>query len=124
MEKKSKVESIEKYKPLSVKERVIQDMKGLGVYKTEYDNIITIYCDLLTQYDDAQKKFIDSNYQYETSTAAGGTKKSAIVATLENLRKDIIAYSDRLCLNPRAIENITTENKKQSSLSDILSEMR
>ncbi|AIS61885.1 P27 family phage terminase small subunit [Listeria monocytogenes] len=124
MAKKSKVESIEKYKPLSVKERVIQDMKGLGVYKTEYDNIITIYCDLLTQYDDAQKKFIDSNYQYETSTAAGGTKKSAIVATLENLRKDIIAYSDRLCLNPRAIENITTENKKQSSLSDILSEMR
>ncbi|EAC7951315.1 MULTISPECIES: P27 family phage terminase small subunit [Listeria] len=124
MAKKSKVESIEKYKSLSVKERVIQDMKGLGVYKTEYDNIITIYCDLLTQYDDAQKKFIDSNYQYETSTAAGGTKKSAIVATLENLRKDIIAYSDRLCLNPRAIENITTENKKQSSLSDILSEMR
>lgn len=124
MAKKSKVESIEKYKPLSVKERVIQDMKGLGVYKTEYDNIITIYCDLLTQYDDAQKKFIDSDYQYETSTAAGGTKKSAIVATLENLRKDIIAYSDRLCLNPRAIENITTENKKQSSLADILSEMR
>lgn len=124
MAKKSKVESIEKYKSLSVKERVTQDMKGLGVYKTEYDNIITIYCDLLTQYDDAQKKFIDSNYQYETSTAAGGTKKSAIVATLENLRKDIIAYSDRLCLNPRAIENITTENKKQSSLSDILSEMR
>ncbi|CAC97807.1 TPA: P27 family phage terminase small subunit [Listeria innocua] len=124
MAKKSKVESIEKYKPLSVKERVIKDMKGLGVYKTEYDNIITIYCDLLTQYDDAQKKFIDSDYQYETSTAAGGTKKSAIVATLENLRKDIIAYSDRLCLNPRAIENITTENKKQSSLADILSEMR
>ncbi|ENN2663627.1 P27 family phage terminase small subunit [Listeria innocua] len=124
MAKKSKVESIEKYKSLSVKERVIQDMKGLGVYKTEYDNIITIYCDLLTQYDDAQKKFVDSNYQYETSTAAGGTKKSAIVATLENLRKDIIAYSDRLCLNPRAIENITTENKKQSSLADILSEMR
>ncbi len=124
MAKKSNVESIEKYKSLSVKERVIQDMQGLGVYKTEYDNIITIYCDLLTQYDDAQKKFIDSNYQYETSTAAGGTKKSAIVATLENLRKDIIAYSDRLCLNPRAIENITTENKKQSSLSDILSEMR
>ncbi|EQC0678497.1 TPA: P27 family phage terminase small subunit [Listeria monocytogenes] len=124
MAKKSKVESIEKYKSLSVKERVIQDMKGLGVYKTEYDNIITIYCDLLTQYDDAQKKFIESDYQYETSTAAGGTKKSAIVATLENLRKDIIAYSDRLCLNPRAIENITTENKKQSSLADILSEMR
>lgn len=124
MAKKSKVESIEKYKPLSVEERVIKDMKGLGVYKTEYDNIITIYCDLLTQYDDAQKKFIDSDYQYETSTAAGGTKKSAIVATLENLRKDIIAYSDRLCLNPRAIENITTENKKQSSLADILSEMR
>ncbi|EAC6251983.1 terminase [Listeria monocytogenes] len=124
MAKTQKVESVGKYKALSIKERVIQDMKSLGVYKVEYDNIITIYCDLLNQYNDAQEKFIDSNYQYETSTAAGGTKKSAIVATLENLRKDIIAYSDRLCLNPKAIENITTENKKQSSLADILSEMR
>ncbi|WP_233459022.1 P27 family phage terminase small subunit [Listeria innocua] len=59
MAKKSKVESIEKSKPLSVKERVIQDMKGLGVYKTEYDNIITIYCDLLTQYDDAQRNLLN-----------------------------------------------------------------
>ncbi|WP_088825666.1 MULTISPECIES: P27 family phage terminase small subunit [Listeria] len=117
-------ESLVAFESQTIKERVINDMKGLGVYKTEYDNLITIYCDLLAQYDDAQQKFIESNYQYESPTAAGGTKKSAIVATLENLRKDIIAYSDRLCLNPRAIENITTENKKQSSLADILSEMR
>ncbi|ENL6384025.1 P27 family phage terminase small subunit [Listeria monocytogenes] len=124
MAKSKKEESIKIYEQRYVKERVIEDMKGLGVYKIEYDNIITIYCDLLTQYDNAQKKFIESNYEYETATAAGGTKKSAIVATLENLRKDIIAYSDRLCLNPKAIENITTENKKQSSLADILSEIR
>ena len=32
----------------------------------------------------------------------GGKKKAPIVAALESLRKDILQYSDRLCLNPRA----------------------
>ena len=114
---------VQKYKDPAIKEKVIQDMKALGVYKAEYDSIIEIYSDLLFQYYDATEKFKKSNYQYETPTAAGGTKKSAIVATLESLRKDIVTYSDRLCLNPKAIENITVENKAKSPLEKILSDM-
>ncbi|MEH7462764.1 P27 family phage terminase small subunit [Bacillus thuringiensis] len=110
------------YEAMSIKEKVIADMKGLGTYKPEYDAIITIYSDLLAQYHDANERLRESGYQYETMTAAGGTKKSAIVATLENLRKDIIAYSDRLCLNPKSVETVTTESgKKKSKLAEVLS---
>ncbi|RDW17627.1 terminase [Oceanobacillus arenosus] len=120
MARKKQAEIVE-YESLTIKEKVIRDMKGLGTYKPEYDAVITIYSDLLAQYDRAQQEFIQSGYQYETSTAAGGTKKSAIVATLENLRKDILAYSDRLSLNPKSLETVTTEVTKKSKLASVLS---
>lgn len=105
----------------TLKKKTIQDMKTLGVYKHEYDPLIDIYSDLLTQYLRATKEFEQSGYVYETETAAGGSKKSAIVATLESLRKDLLAYSDRLCLNPKAIQSVTTDTPKQSKLAQALS---
>ncbi|MNI80526.1 hypothetical protein D3C73_1370620 [compost metagenome] len=70
------------------------------------------------------KKFEDEGMQYESYTAAGGAKKSPIVATLESLRKDILAYSNQLCLNPKSLESVTVEdNNKKSTLASILSGM-
>ena len=106
---------------LSIKEKVIADMKGLGTHKQVHDQIIMIYADLLPQYDLVTKQFKNTGFQFETMTAAGGTKKSAFVSALENLRKDIIAYSDRLCLNPKTVENVTVETAtKKSKLASIL----
>lgn len=118
---RKKKQEVELYSELSIKEKVIRDMQGLGTYKAEYNAVIEIYADLLFQYYEANKKFIESGYTYETSTAAGGTKKSAIVATLENLRKDILQYSDRLCLNPKSLEAVTTEIQGKSKLASVLS---
>lgn len=89
----------------TIAKNTIRDMKNLGTYKPEYEPLIDVYSDILSQYLRANKEFEESGYQYETETAAGGTKKSAIVATLENLRKDLLAYSDRLCLNPKSIKS-------------------
>ena len=97
-------------------------MKSLGVYKEEYDPLINVYSDLISQYLRANKEFEDSGFQYETETAAGGTKKSAIVATLENLRKDILSYSDRLCINPKANNIEPPKQPEQSILSQFLSQ--
>lgn len=113
-------------KPITKKtliSKVTRDMKALGIYKKQYDDLINIYADLYMQYQYALKEFEDSGYQYETETAAGGTKKSAIVATLETLRKDILAYSDRLCLNPKSLETVTAETGKKSTLAKVLSEL-
>lgn len=105
----------------TLKKNTIRDMKSLGVYKDEYNPLIDVYSDLLSQYIRANKEFEEGGYQYETETAAGGTKKSAIVATLEVLRKDLITYSDRLCLSPKAIQSITPDKPKQSKLAQMLS---
>ncbi|KGL45053.1 terminase [Listeriaceae bacterium FSL A5-0209] len=100
----------------AIKRLTVKDMKSLGVYKIEYDPLIDIYVDLRVQYLAAMKEFTQSGCAYETKTAAGGSKKSAIVGTMEVLRKDLLAYSDRLCLNPKAIESVTLEKPKESAL--------
>lgn len=107
----------------TIKRRTISDMKQLGIHKSQYNRLIDIYSELIHQYIRLTIEFEEGGFQYEVSTDQGGTKKSPIVATLETLRKDILQYSDRLCLNPKSLENVTAESSKKSSLANILSEL-
>lgn len=108
----------------TVKRATIRDMKRLGVHKPEYNRLIDIYAELVEQYGILTEKYIARNYVCEEMTGSGGVKKSPIVATLENLRKDILAYSDRLCLNPKSLETVTADVGKKSKLAEVLSELR
>ncbi|UTG84525.1 P27 family phage terminase small subunit [Bacillus paranthracis] len=106
----------------TIKRKTITDMKALGVHKTPYNRLVDLYSELVHQYLTLTKEFEDNGYPYESFTGAGGAKKSPIVATLESLRKDILAYSDRLCLNPKSVETVTTDTgEKKSKLAEILS---
>lgn len=107
----------------TIKRRTIQDMKDLGIHKPQYNRLIDIYADLVHQYLRAVADFEASGYEYETETAAGNPKKSGIVSTMENLRKDILQYSDRLCLNPKSLENVTAEKQNTSKLASVLSKL-
>lgn len=91
----------------------VKNMKKLGVYRAEYNGIIDIYAELLEQYATLTQKFIDSGSNCVSLTADGGEKKSPIVATLESLRKDLLQYSDRLMLHPKA-----NQDKKQKSVKE------
>ena len=75
---------------------------------------------ILAQYDDLLKVFEAGGSEYEVSTGQEGVKKSPIVASLESLRKDILQYSDRLCLNPKALKNDAPKVKKKSALAQVL----
>lgn len=109
----------------TIKKNTIEDMKKLGVYKPEYDRVIDIYSELCEQYELYTRQLKDKEFKCDEYTAAGGTKKSALVSTIETIRKDILAYSDRLCLNPKAIGTITPENtKKKSKLASALSSLQ
>ena|SRR5690625_211982 len=107
----------------TIKRRTIADMKELGIHKPQYNRLIDIYAGLIHQYLRAVVDFELSGYEYETETAAGNPKKSSIVSTMENLRKDILQYSDRLGLNPKSMETITAESNNRSTLSDILGKL-
>ena len=98
-------------------------MKDLGIHKPQYNRLIDIYAETVHQYLRAVADFEDSNYEYETETAAGNPKKSGIVSAMETLRKDILQYSDRLCLNPKSLETVTAETNKKGGLASILSEL-
>lgn len=107
----------------AIKNETVKAMKALGTYKAQYNQIIDVYADTLHQYERALEDFKRSGYEYQTETAAGNPKKSSLLAAVENLRKDILIYSDRLCLNPRALENITTVKKETSTLATALKEI-
>ena len=108
----------------TVKRATIADMKKLGIYKPEYNRLIGIYSGIVEEFEIINKRYVEGNYKFQESTAAGDYKKSPIVATLEALRKDILTYSDRLGLNPKALETITIEKSKKSKLAQVLSELK
>jgi len=109
------VSTAEGYKRLTIK-----DMKNLGTYKSEFIPLIDIYSDLLYQYNQAMKDFADTGYVYETETAAGGSKKSALVSAMEVLRKDIGTYSDRLQLNPQKLQEAPKKDAVENPLAQFL----
>ena len=110
----------------TIEKRTIDNMKKLGTYKEEYQDIIKIYVDTYYNYLLARSDFYETGRKYETTTAAGNPKKSAIIDTIEKSRKDLLAYSDRLGLNPKALETITTKPTitNQSKLAAVLSELK
>jgi len=108
----------------AIRRKTVSDMKALRVYKKQYDPLIKIYAELVTQYNRLTEEFADSGYEVSTGTGQGGSKKHPRVATLEALRKDILAYSDRLCLNPKSLEAITVEKEGQSKLAAALKGLR
>lgn len=86
----------------TIKRRTIGYMKELNTYKKQYNQLIEVYSDLLYQYYILTKQFEESGYEVIMETEKSGGKKSPILATLENLRKDIGTYSDRLLLNAKS----------------------
>lgn len=107
----------------TIKKRTIDDMKSLGVYKKEYRDLINIYVDVYHDYLLARNEFEENGRSYETETAAGNPKKSAIVDAIEKLRKDLLAYSDRLGLSPKGSESLTAESNKKSTLASVVNKL-
>lgn len=81
--------------------KTVKYMKSLGTYRKEFEQVIEIYADMVCQYNYLSKQFEDGGFKVSTDTERNGEKKSPILVCLENLRKDIGTYSDRLMLNAK-----------------------
>lgn len=106
------------------KKKVIQNMTELGIYKPEFDTMIGIYVELVKQYNQLEKKFKISKYEAEEKTGyADNNKKSPIVSSLENLRKDILKYANELGLTPAGLKKINEKelgNKRKSHITEAI----
>lgn len=106
----------------TIKAQTVSSMRKMGTYRAEYDPIIDIYAGMREQYGRLLAEYTDGKtYRYATPTADGGEKKSPLSLTIESLRKDIIVYSDRLMLNPRARADNPKGRAKKSKLTEALS---
>lgn len=105
----------------SIKRRTIEYMKELGTYKTQYNQVIEVYSDMLYQYNILSKKFEEMKFETMVETERSGGKKNPILTTIENLRKDIGTYSDRLMLNAKTYNaEIDQPNKEKSAFAKLL----
>lgn len=86
-------------------DEVKTDMEFLGTYKKEFDTVINIYIDIYRQYEEAWKEF-EADGMKATINCTGGKKKNPTVIALEDLRKQFVTFSDRLGLNPKALDQI------------------
>jgi hypothetical protein len=93
-----------------IREKVVADMKHLGVYRDDFEHTIDIYVDMLIQYSVFEEQFRSTGYkitdEYTNKAGATNERKTPVYTALESLRKDIAKYSDLLCLNPRAYEKV------------------
>ena len=105
----------------TIKKQTVAAMKKLGTYRPEYDRVVDIYAGLWEQYHRLMSEYDKDSRGYATPTADGGEKKSPLVSALESLRRDILAYSDRLMLNPKSErDNKGTPPGKLSKLEKAL----
>ena len=100
----------------TIKKRTIKYMKDLGTYKTQYNQVIEVYADMLYQYNFLSCEFEKRGFEVLIETEKSGGKKSPILASLENLRKDIGTYSDRLMLNAKTYQAEIEAPKQEKSI--------
>lgn len=105
----------------TIKRRTIKYMKELGTYKTQYNQVIEVYTDMLYQYYFLSREFENQGFEVSIETEKSGGKKSPILASLENLRKDIGSYSDKLMLNAKTYQNdVVAPNQEKSAFKTFL----
>lgn len=106
-------------------DRTVRYMKELGTYRTQYKQIIEIYADMMYQYNYLSREFERSNFAVSVDTERSGGKKSPILVSLENLRKDIGTYSDKLMLNAKTYNaEIEKPQEEKSAFAEILSRQK
>ena len=103
-----------------LKEQIKKNMEILGTYKPEFDMTIDIYAGLLHQYKQLEKQFEENSFAVSERTGySDNAKKSPLVGSMENLRKDILSYSNALGLTPSGLRKIkdkeATQTKRQMS---------
>ena len=97
-----------------LKKATIKNMKALGTYRKEFDHLINIYANMLYQYILYEEEHAANDYKfadwYVNKAGAENLRKLPIINVMETLRKDILSYSDKLMLNPKALGEVIAQD--------------
>lgn len=102
-------------------DKAVNDMSTLGIYRKEFETLLRMYAEVRAQYRLAWEEFVESGCVAECKTNAGGVRKTAALTTMEELRRQIGAYADRLKLAPKSYG--MEEQGNGSKLEKILGEV-
>lgn len=107
---------------------VIEKMKALHVYKSEFDEAIERYVQSCEDYETARKKWEDSGCPIVTQVVKGDgevtERKSILFETVKDLRREIRSAELELGMNPKGLKAIQAKGldaKRTSKLDQILS---
>lgn len=97
-----------------LKKATIKNMKALGTYRKEFDHLINIYANMLYQYILYEEEHAANDYKvadiYVNKAGAENLRKLPLINVMETLRKDILSYSDKLMLNPKALGEVIAQD--------------
>lgn len=97
-----------------IRKATVKNMKSLGTYRKEFDYLINIYSNMLYQYILYEEEHAANNYKvadmYVNKAGAENLRKLPLINVMETLRKDILSYSDKLMLNPKALGEVIAQD--------------
>ena len=97
-----------------IRKATVKNMKSLGTYRKEFDHLINIYANMLYQYILYEEEHATNDYKvadiYVNKAGAENLRKLPLINVMETLRKDILSYSDKLMLNPKALGEVIAQD--------------
>ena len=97
-----------------IRKATVKNMKSLGTYRKEFDHLINIYANMLYQYILYEEEHAANDYKvadiYVNKAGAENLRKLPLINVMETLRKDILSYSDKLMLNPKALGGVIAQD--------------
>ncbi|MBH0174722.1 P27 family phage terminase small subunit [Fictibacillus sp. 23RED33] len=122
----------EERKIRKIMKQVIQDMKDVGTYRSQFEATIRTYSEMRFQYDLMMKDFFKegckTTEEYTNNAGVTNVRKTATYLAIETIRKDMINHENTLGLTPAGLKRINDEmkttKKKSSKLASALSDLR
>lgn len=93
----------------------IAQMKQLKTYNYAFNRLVRIYAGMVRQYYEALQVWEEEGSPISTPSASNSTKKHPALDQIEKLRKDILAYSTQLMLNPKSQKEQEGKVKEDAS---------
>ena len=99
----------------SIYDDTIAKMKNIGTYNTAFNRLVRIYAGMVKQYYDAVQTWEEEGSPILIPSASDSMKKHPALDQIEKLRKDILAYSTQLMLNPKSQKEQEGKVKEEAS---------